>query len=152
MQDPNTQPSTDASAPTPEVTPAPSPETAPAPSAPEVTPAPGVTPVVPPVPAPEPTTFGAAPTPTLGTQSADTQVGQATAPAAAAHVPGSKNHLVAVLLSIFVGSLGVDRFYLGHIGLGVAKLLLSWLTFGIWWLVDVILVATRRVKNVTWEN
>lgn len=142
MQDPNTQPSTDA--PTPEVTPAP--------SAPEVTPTPGATPVVPPVPAPESATFAATPAPTVGTPAPDAQAAQNTAPAAAAHVPGGKNHLVAVLLSIFVGSLGVDRFYLGHIGLGVAKLLLSWMTLGIWWLVDVILIATRKVKNVTWES
>jgi len=66
--------------------------------------------------------------------------------------PDAKNHLVAILLSIFVGGLGVDRFYLGHIGLGIAKLLVSWMTFGIWWLIDVILVATRKVKNVTWDD
>lgn len=73
-------------------------------------------------------------------------------PSTTTATPGAKNHLVAVLLSIFVGSLGVDRFYLGHIGLGVAKLLLSWMTLGIWWLIDVILIATRKVKNVTWES
>lgn len=63
-----------------------------------------------------------------------------------------KNHVVALLLSIFLGGLGVDRFYLGQVGLGVAKLLLSWLTFGIWWLVDVILIASKKVNGVTWEN
>ena len=66
--------------------------------------------------------------------------------------PNAKNFLVALLLSIFLGNLGIDRFYLGHIGLGIAKLLLNWLTFGIWWLVDVILIATKKVKNVTWES
>ncbi|NCC71012.1 TM2 domain-containing protein [bacterium] len=29
---------------------------------------------------------------------------------------GDKSFLVAVLLSIFVGSLGVDRFYMGYVG------------------------------------
>lgn len=59
----------------------------------------------------------------------------------------TKNWVVALLLSIFLGGFGIDRFYLGHIGLGVAKLLLSWATFGIWWLVDVILIAIRKVNS-----
>ena len=65
--------------------------------------------------------------------------------------PTRKNHTTAILLSVFLGHLGIDRFYLGHTGLGIAKLFLSWLTFGIWWLVDLILVCTKRVKNVEWE-
>lgn len=59
----------------------------------------------------------------------------------------TKNWVVALLLSIFLGGFGLDRFYLGHIGLGVAKLLLGWATFGIWWLVDVILIVLRKVDN-----
>jgi len=57
-----------------------------------------------------------------------------------------KSWLVALLLSILVGSLGVDRFYLGYIGLGILKLI----TFGgcgIWWLVDLILIATNKMKD-----
>lgn len=59
----------------------------------------------------------------------------------------TKNWTVALLLSIFLGSLGIDRFYLGHIGLGVAKLLLSWMTLGLWWLIDIILIAGRSVDS-----
>ncbi|ELR11320.1 TM2 domain containing protein [Acanthamoeba castellanii str. Neff] len=36
-----------------------------------------------------------------------------------------KNKLTAFLLSILLGGLAVDRFYLGYIGLGVVKLFLS---------------------------
>jgi TM2 domain-containing membrane protein YozV len=57
-----------------------------------------------------------------------------------------KSWLVALLLSIFLGSLGVDRFYLGYIGLGIAKLL----TFGgcgIWYLIDIILIAVGKMTD-----
>jgi TM2 domain-containing membrane protein YozV len=55
-----------------------------------------------------------------------------------------KSFTTALLLSFFLGSLGVDRFYLGYTGLGVAKLL----TFGgcgIWTLIDFIMIAVRKV-------
>jgi TM2 domain-containing membrane protein YozV len=57
-----------------------------------------------------------------------------------------KEWLVAVLLSWFVGTLGIDRFYLGYTGIGIAKLL----TFGgcgVWALIDAILITVGRVKD-----
>ena len=56
-----------------------------------------------------------------------------------------KDYMVALLLSIFVGQLGVDRFYLGYTGLGIAKLLTLG-GFGIWWLIDLILLAQKKIK------
>jgi TM2 domain-containing membrane protein YozV len=51
-----------------------------------------------------------------------------------------KDRSTALLLSLFFGGLGVDRFYLGQVGLGVAKLLGVWFTFGLWWLIDLFLI------------
>jgi len=59
---------------------------------------------------------------------------------------GKRNYLVALLLSIFVGSLGVDRFYMGLIGTGILKLLTLG-GCGIWWLIDVILIALNSLKD-----
>lgn len=59
---------------------------------------------------------------------------------------GKKEWLVALLLSIFVGYLGVDRFYLGYVGLGILKLITAG-GFGIWSLIDIILIACNRLKD-----
>jgi len=62
--------------------------------------------------------------------------------------------MTTLLLSIFVGALGVDRFYTGQVGLGIGKLLVTIFTCGyagwIWWLIDVIqslLVLTVTSKE-----
>lgn len=52
-----------------------------------------------------------------------------------------KDWMVTLLLSIILGTLGVDRFYTGHIGLGVLKLLTMG-GCGIWWLIDLIKIIT----------
>ncbi|KAA6435966.1 NINE protein [Agrococcus sediminis] len=55
--------------------------------------------------------------------------------------PPQKSFLVTWLLSLIIGVLGADRFYLGKIGTGIAKLLTVG-GFGIWWLVDLIITLT----------
>ena len=57
-----------------------------------------------------------------------------------------RDFLVALLLSIFVGGLGVDRFYMGYIGLGVLKVLTLG-GCGIWWLIDLILIAMGKLND-----
>ena len=60
------------------------------------------------------------------------------------------NWIVTLVMSIFFGVLGVDRFMMGQVGLALLKLF-TFGGFGVWWLVDVILIATRyQYKNVTW--
>jgi TM2 domain-containing membrane protein YozV len=58
----------------------------------------------------------------------------------------NKNWLAALLLSIFVGVFGVDRFYLGKIGTGILKLI-TFGGLGIWWVIDLVLIASGNMKD-----
>jgi hypothetical protein len=67
----------------------------------------------------------------------------------AGQIPGvfsSKSYVTALLLSFFVGYLGIDRFYLGQTGLGIGKLLTLG-GCGVWALIDFILIAMRKVTD-----
>ncbi|MDX2525712.1 TM2 domain-containing protein [Streptomyces europaeiscabiei] len=60
-----------------------------------------------------------------------------------------KSKIVAGILSLFLGSFGVGRFYIGHVGLGLAQLFTCG-GFGIWALVDGIILLTG--SNTTDSN
>lgn len=65
-----------------------------------------------------------------------------------------KNKLTAILLSIFTGGLGIDRFYLGYTGSGIVKLLTAG-GLGIWSLIDLIMICTgslRPADGSSWEE
>lgn len=58
-----------------------------------------------------------------------------------------KDPTIAIILSVLLGSLGIDRFYIGDIGLGVVKLLTCG-GVGIWWLIDLFVIMDRaKEKN-----
>jgi hypothetical protein len=57
-----------------------------------------------------------------------------------------KSKVVAGLLGLFLGNLGVHRFYLGYPGLGVA-MLLTMGGCGIWSLIDSIMIFTGSVRD-----
>ncbi len=58
-----------------------------------------------------------------------------------------KDPTTSLLISIFVGYLGIDRFYIGDVGLGIGKLLTCG-GFYIWTIVDWFLIMdATRDKN-----
>ena len=57
-----------------------------------------------------------------------------------------KDWTTLLILSVLLGGLGVDRFYAGHIGLGVLKLLTIG-ACGIWALIDIIMVVTGKFTD-----
>ena len=57
-----------------------------------------------------------------------------------------KSWVATLLLSIFLGELGIDRFYLGKVGTGILKLVTLG-GFGIWWLIDIILTIAGAATD-----
>ena len=83
-------------------------------------------------------------------------------PAAAPAAPaagGTKklNWVLTLIMSILFGVLGVDRFMMGQVGLGILKLLVTLITLGfgawIWWIIDIILIATKhQFPGIEWSD
>ncbi|WP_274178107.1 Ltp family lipoprotein [Microbacterium plantarum] len=109
----------------------------------------------PPPPAP-PATLAAPPAPFTHAASVQTppQDSYPAAPSAmTTQGPGSaqpalsdKSFIATWLFALFLGVLGVDRFYLGKVGTGIIKLL-TFGGLGIWALVDLIITLTQNAKD-----
>ncbi len=61
-----------------------------------------------------------------------------------------KDPTIMLLISIFLGELGVDRFMIGDIGMGILKLLTGGLC-GILWLIDVICIS-KKTKDYNYNE
>jgi len=75
---------------------------------------------------------------------APTQPHQPADPSGASVSP--KSFVMTWIFSWLLGSLGVDRFYLGKVGTGILKLI-TFGGFGIWTLIDLILVLTGNQRD-----
>lgn len=62
------------------------------------------------------------------------------------HSQSTKSWTAVLMLSAFLGFFGADRFYTGRTGLGLAKLFTCG-GYGIWWIVDIILLVTGQMKD-----
>lgn len=62
------------------------------------------------------------------------------------HLGSSRNWTATLVLSLLFGFIGIDRFYLGQSGLGLAKLLTCG-GFGFWWAADVVLLLCGEMKD-----
>jgi TM2 domain-containing membrane protein YozV len=58
---------------------------------------------------------------------------------------GGKSQVIALILVLVVGGLGIHRFYLGYTWQGIVQLLTAG-GCGIWWLIDLIRIITGDLK------
>jgi len=109
------------------------------PSSTSVPPPPPAAAVPPPPPAPAavPTTTAGVPTFPDGKPMVDAQ-GRPASP---------KSRLAAALLAFFLGAFGIHRFYVGKIGTGIAIIVTFGGFFGIWPLIDLIMILVGSFKD-----
>ena len=58
-----------------------------------------------------------------------------------------KSRLAAALLAFFLGAFGVHRFYVGKIGTGILIIVTFGGFFGIWVLIDLIIILVGSFKD-----
>ena len=66
------------------------------------------------------------------------------------HGEAVKSKLAAGLLGIFAGGLGIHRFYLGYIGIGIIQIVVTFITFGfgaLWGFIEGILILAGTMNK-----
>ena len=61
-----------------------------------------------------------------------------------------KSKIAAGILGIVVGGFGVHRFYLGYVGIGIAQIVVTLITFGagaLWGFIEGILILTGTINK-----
>ena len=64
--------------------------------------------------------------------------------------PRSKSRIAAGLLGIFLGHIGIHRFFLGYVGIGIVQIIVTLITFGIgglWGFVEGILILAGSINH-----
>jgi len=80
---------------------------------------------------------------TCGTSLGGPALSQPQASVAKGQAEGAKSKLAAGLLGVFFGGVGVHRFYLGYVGIGIAQIIVTLVTAGIgaiWGFIEGILI------------
>ena len=60
--------------------------------------------------------------------------------------PSDKDFVTTLLISVFLGGLGIHRFFVNKIGTGVL-MLITLGGLGIWWIIDIILIVTGSFED-----
>jgi TM2 domain-containing membrane protein YozV len=60
--------------------------------------------------------------------------------------PSDKDFVITLLICVFLGGLGVHRFFVDKIGTGVL-MLVTLGGLGIWWIIDIILIVTSSFED-----
>ena len=60
--------------------------------------------------------------------------------------PSDKDFVITLLICVFLGGLGVHRFFVDKMGTG-ALMLVTFGGLGIWWIIDIILIVTGSFED-----
>ena len=60
--------------------------------------------------------------------------------------PSDKDFVITLLICVFLGGLGVHRFFVDKMGTG-ALMLVTFGGLGIWWIIDIILIVTSSFED-----